>query len=355
MMANNNNNNNDNSEEYEKLNESTNIIKPLDTDALNANSVFVLLGPRNQGKTTILLNLLYVFQYEYDAIVLMTPTQETINDFKKFCPNSMLYNAWDEERAIQIMNFLTKATQSDDPHQFRIALILDDLMGTKEVMKTDVISDIFKRGRHVGLGLYVLCQCGTDIHSKFRSNIEIIFQLRDSSIPHLKFTYSNYFSIIQNEKTFIGIMNSVVKSRGQAIVYDRTKSEKWSNCIFSFKSMQLDKLPLFMLGHRDFWILHSIYAIDKTEYNKVPGSKLFKKIESVKTLSHADVVNNEELKKKTNNFNDNNNNDESIIKKKKKKNRMIPLSNQLKTNKTANNVLIMDVSTSMPRQQQKTR
>lgn len=333
-------NNNYSSEEY--------ILKPFDTDKMYANSVFAISGPRNTGKTTLLINLLYVFHLEYDAIVLMTPTQETIDDFKQFVPTSMIYNYWNENKAIEIINFLRKATQSDDPHTFKVALIIDDLMATPEVMKSNVISDIFKNGRHVGIGVFVLCQGHTDIPSKFRSNIDFVFQLRNSVFNQLKFIFNNYFSVIGTEKTFMNIMTNVIKGKGHALVYDRTLTvDKWTDCVFSFKSVKISSIPPFFLGHRDYWILHSIYAIDITEYNKVPGSELFKKIQNNKLFNHDEMVNYDDKMSKTATTSNSKN-----TSKNKKKNRIIPLNMQY-NNKNANNILVMDVSAALPKKQVK--
>lgn len=152
-------------------------------------SAVIVLGKRRSGKTFFMKEL--IRHLDADMNLVFAGSDGSYTDFCEVTSPLHVYDAFSDvgivDRVLSDLMLLMKDPATPRPR--KIAIFLDDLGCDDIVMKSQIVLDLFARGRHmntvngekIGLTIVVAIQYAKMIGPKIRSNTDYLFCYRLSS------------------------------------------------------------------------------------------------------------------------------------------------------------------------------
>lgn len=222
---------------------------------LSAGKVILAVGKRNTGKSTLIVDILNQYRPIIPCAVCISGSEDGNGFYKKFIPDIMIYSEYDPEilrRLIKRQRAITKRYQAGENVNPNCLLILDDVAFDKSIFRSREIRRLVYNGRHCHVTLIIAAQFLVDIPPDIRTNIDLIFALRENIRANQERLYKFFFGIFSDFYTFTQALISCTNNF-ECLVCDNTaRSNDISECIYWYKA---PLHPPFRFGHPEFWKL----------------------------------------------------------------------------------------------------
>lgn len=220
-------------------------IPQFDPTKAKKDCVWLLIGPRNTGKTVLLKDLLYKTRSHYDLAMAMTATVSTIDMLKEFIPHRLVFGngydfAFGDNFLLTCQNTVTKMKER------HCALILDDCMFNHKVMKTETQKNLHLNGRHYKTTIFNTTQYCMIIPNDIRTNVDFVFALRDNIMANKRRLFEYFFGMFSSFSEFNKVFSACTKNFG-CLVLDKTGSTaSITDCMRWYVAST--NIPAFTLG-----------------------------------------------------------------------------------------------------------
>jgi hypothetical protein len=240
-------------------------IPQFDPKTAKKDCIWLLIGPRNTGKSVLLKDLLYKTQNHYDFAMAMTKTVSTVEMLQEFIPHKLIFtNGYDFDFGERFL--LTCEKTIKEGKQRHSVLILDDCMFNNKVMKTDTQKDLHLNGRHYNTCIFNTTQYCMIIPNDIRTNIDYIFALRENIMSNKKRLFEYFFGMFANFSEFNKVFTACTKNYG-CLVLDKTKpTSSLSECMRWYVADP--KVPQFKLGKPIFFQMSAFVEEVDEKYKK---------------------------------------------------------------------------------------
>jgi len=249
-------------------------IPQFDPKTVKKNCVWLLIGPRNTGKSVLLKDLLYHTRSHYDFAMAMTATVSTVDMLKEFIPHRLIFtNGYDfafGERFLLACQHTTMRKKDRN-----CALILDDCMFNSKVMKTETQKNLHLNGRHYNTTIFNTTQYCMIIPNDIRTNVDYIFALRENIMANKRRLYEYFFGMFSSFAQFNKVFTACTKNYGSLVLDKTNSSSSIQECMRWYVANP--KIPEFKLGKQVYYQLSSF--ID--EVNDMHQQK--KQVQNMKT------------------------------------------------------------------------
>lgn len=178
------------------------------------NKTCLLVGKRGSGKTVLMKHLIECEYQDFDKIFLFCPTSDLNDDFKELIPETCTFKEYDDDWVIRLMDSCAEQIKKGKAKK-KILLILDDIATDNKLKKdNDGFTNVFTRGRHLGLSIILTSQYLNTLLPIVRSNCDYIFvsKLNNYSLKLLTEEYKN---------------GDLSNKEFEALYYDSTKDYKF--------------------------------------------------------------------------------------------------------------------------------
>ena len=244
-------------------------IKKWDPSTLRSDSVILLLGKRGTGKSTLMRDLMYHVKDKLDFGIAMSPTEESSESLGTFLPSSWIYNDFNQGAVEKMMALQRQHWKRG--HGSNVFLLLDDCMYDRGIFRGDtgkLFRQLFMNGRHRRIFFLNCQQYAMDMPPDLRSQVDVVFQLRDNILSSRKKTWEQFFGFFDTFQQFSKTLDATTENY-ECLVYDSkaSKSNKIDESVFWYKANP--ELPEFKVGRQIFWDLHQQYYCDKEEDNEL--------------------------------------------------------------------------------------
>jgi hypothetical protein len=227
-------------------------IPQFDPTRVKRDCVWLLIGPRNTGKTVLLKDLLYKTRSHYDLAMAMTATVSTVEMLKQFIPHRLIFsNGYDftfgDHFLVTCQSTVTKMKER------HCALILDDCMFNNKVMKSETQKNLHLNGRHYKTTIFNTTQYCMIIPNDIRTNIDFVFALRDNILSNKRRLFEYFFGMFSSFSEFNKVFSACTKNFG-CLVLDKTGSTaSIQDCMRWYVADT--KVPEFTLGKQVYFQL----------------------------------------------------------------------------------------------------
>lgn len=229
-------------------------------DHKQSGSAVMCIGKRGTGKSTIIASILYGKRHIFPTGMFISGTEDLNHFYEKIVPSTFIFNKYEETQIEKFIQRQKIAKQHvENPWA---ALVVDDCMDNPAIFRTPLQRFLFKNGRHASTCYIVGNQYALSIMPEIRTNIDIIFLLREPSLRNRKIMYENYASIIPDFKLFCTIMDQITNDYTALVIDNVNKSNDWRDCVFWYKAPPVP--PDFKFGCPEYWSFH--YARYNPEY-----------------------------------------------------------------------------------------
>jgi len=214
-----------------------------------------------------MLDLLYNMP-KPDFVLGFSPTDDTLDTFKRFMPSACMFNAFSQDKLERLLA-LQRETIRRGKHRSAL-LILDDCLYQKGVLKSTAMRDLFFNGRHLNVGLVCACQYLMDISPELRTNIDYLCTMRESTITNRQKMHKHFFGQFSKFDQFDKVMSACTQNYSSLVMDATIASTKSTDCVFHYRANT--DLPQFKLGRSVFWKLSDTCC--KSEYEVREAQKL---------------------------------------------------------------------------------
>jgi hypothetical protein len=233
-------------------------IKKFDMKKIRSDSVVVLIGKRDTGKSFLCKDLLY-HNMSIPVGVVISGTESANSFYKSMVPKMFIHNEFTpgiiqntlKRQKMVIKKLENEKTQQGysniNPNAF---LILDDCLYDNCWVKDKNIRSCFMNGRHFKLLFILTMQYALGITPNLRTNIDYVFILRENYISNRKKLYEHYAGMFPTFDIFNQVMNQCTENYECLVIHNNAKSNKLEDQVFWYKAVEH---PPFRLGPRLLW------------------------------------------------------------------------------------------------------
>ncbi len=213
-------------------------------------SSWVMIGPPQSGKTTLIENLCYYLKHRYPTGRAFIGTQSGYDKFCDIMHPLYVSNQWDEEeekrhivrqRTCEMENVaaLGKIDGKKYPGNFAIN-ILDDISDDPKVYRTKTYRGLVKLGSQHYNQLFVTgSQYAIDMPPDVRKSVSYVALFREPEELERQKLYKNFGGICGNYQTFCSIMDGITGDYTCVIIIKRSQTNDLEDCVKYYKTKVL--------------------------------------------------------------------------------------------------------------------
>lgn len=225
-------------------------IKKFDPRTVKEHRISFLIGKRHTGKSVLMVDLLSKMTPP-DFVMGFSPTDDTIEVFKKFMPQTCIFNQFSHEKLERLLSLQRELIRRGKKRS--VLLVLDDCLYQKGVLKSQAMRDLFFNGRHLNVGLICACQYLMDIAPELRTNIDYLFSMRENTICNRQKLHKYFFGQFARFDEFDSVMSACTQNYSALVMDSTISSTKREDCIFWYRACTSS--PDFKLGKSVIWKL----------------------------------------------------------------------------------------------------
>ncbi len=230
-------------------------LKKFDMTSIKDNSIIVMIGKRNTGKSYLTRDFLY-WRRDIPVGTVVSPTEHANKFFSNFIPPLFIHEEYGPELVANVIkrqrNLIGKINKGEygdnvDPRAF---LIFDDCLYDSAWTKDKNMRRIFMNGRHYKLTFLLTMQFALGIPPNLRTNIDYVFILRENIVSNRKRLYEHYAGMFPTFDMFCTVMDKCTENFECLVIHNGSKSNKIEDQVFWYKAPDQ---PQFKIGAEQFW------------------------------------------------------------------------------------------------------
>jgi hypothetical protein len=214
-------------------------LKKFSMDMIKDDSVVVMIGKRNTGKSFLTKDLLYYHQ-DLPAGTVISPTENANKFYSDIVPPIFIHDEYEPkitQEFIKRQKTLKKRIMDGEKDiDSRAFLIMDDCLYDNDWKKDKIIREIFMNGRHWKIFFLLLMQYAIGIPPNLRSNIDWVFLLRENNYQNRKKLYENYAGMFYTFEMFCQTMDACTEEFGCLVIHNGSKSNKIEDQVYWYKA-----------------------------------------------------------------------------------------------------------------------
>lgn len=225
-------------------------LQKFDMKKLKRESIIVVLGKRNTGKSFLIKDILYHHRL-IPVGLIMSQTDHLVHFYDKFFPKKLIYNEYKASNIDKIFERQTKALDENwkDPSVF---ILLDDCLSDANAWKKDeCIKKIFFNGRHFKILFILAMQSPMGLIPAFRTNIDFTFILKNNNASDRERIYKNYAGMFPSREIFEIVLDNCTEDYNCLVIDNTTNSNKLEDQVFYYKASFHDD---FRMGAKSLWL-----------------------------------------------------------------------------------------------------
>jgi hypothetical protein len=204
--------------------------------------------------------------------VIICPTEAGNGFYSNFCPDSFIHHDFDPvilEKIMKRQKTLVRQRGKVPENDFFI--VLDDCMyNSKEICNDLNIREIFRNGRHFQITIIVAAQYVMDLPVSLRSNVDLVFCMRENNLQNVERLYKSFFGIFPTKQIFGQAFNTITENYGAIVVDTLSRSNRIDECVFWYRAPY--PCPPFRLGSSNLWRFHEQHYDEESKFMDTPRS-----------------------------------------------------------------------------------
>ena len=206
-------------------------LSRFDPTTLKPGTISLFQGRRNTGKTTLLRQAMYWIRDKVELTIAVTPTQSSAEMFRTLMPASCVHDQGFDTSIVEKLLATQRELSAAGRRPRNVLLILDDCSFDSKKWREKPIADLARNGRHCHITVMLTSQYAMDLGPDLRSQIDLVYALRDPILQNRKRLHTCYFGMLPFPE-FSAAFEACTENYG-AIVLDQTvNTSEVSACVF---------------------------------------------------------------------------------------------------------------------------
>lgn len=228
-----------------------------DEDKKLKGSQIIVIGRPKTGKTMLIKSLLFHKKHLLSGGIAMSGTESATGDYGKYFPPLFVYTKFDEQvlqNYVRRQKVLIQEVEKGTIHYENAfsVLVIDDCTDKPSALRTQVMQELYKNGRHMSSLIILALQYALDVLPNIRLNTAATFILKENNVKSRKILHDNYAGIIPTYSLFCDIMNQITDDYTALVVCNNLQTNDWKDNVFWYRA-DVGKLENFKLGSQHYW------------------------------------------------------------------------------------------------------
>ena len=228
-------------------------LRKFNMNMIKDDSVVVMIGKRNTGKSFLTKDLLYHHQ-DLPAGTVISPTEHANKFYSNIVPPIFIFSEYEANITNEFMKrqktLKKRIMNGESDIDGRAFLIMDDCLYDNDWKKDKIIREIFMNGRHYNIFFLLLLQYAIGIPPNLRTNIDWVFILRENNWQNRRKLYECYAGMFHNFEMFCQTMDACTDNFGCLVINNSSKSNKIEDQVFYYTA---DSHPNFHVCTPEAW------------------------------------------------------------------------------------------------------
>lgn len=246
-------------------------IRRFDPSTIKPDRVWLLIGKRGTGKSTLIRDLMYHMRKYINVPIAMTPTEESVSMFESCMPESCVHTDFNTNTVDSMITHQRQRGRKKKKPQ-HILMVFDDMMFDKRVLKGQAIRNIFMNGRHLKITFMNAVQYCMDMSPDLRSQVDYCFALRENIVSNRTKLWKYFFGGFAHFDDFCKVFNECTANNECLVIDNTVKSNDVADMIFWYKA-DID-IGDYLLGDRTIWDAHHKYYRSEQEIEDMKRANL---------------------------------------------------------------------------------
>tara|TARA_B100002051_G_scaffold276250_1_gene323485 strand:+ start:3594 stop:4388 length:795 start_codon:yes stop_codon:yes gene_type:complete len=227
-------------------------LKKFDMSKVKSDSVVVLIGKRDTGKSFLCRDILHSHR-DIPVGQVISGTEGANQFYSKIVPKLFIHDEFQPEivqNMLKRQKIMIQKENEGEQCDSRAFLILDDCLYDNSWAKDKSMRYVFMNGRHYKLLFLLTMQFALGIPPNLRTNIDFVFILRENYVSNRKRLYEHYAGMFPSFEVFCQVMDQCTENYECLVVHNNAKSNKLTDQVFWYKA---DDHPYFRIGADSYW------------------------------------------------------------------------------------------------------
>ena len=255
-------------------------LSKFDISRITDDSVIVLIGKRNTGKSYLTKHILY-HNRGIPVGTVISGTEGANQFYSKIVPPVFIHEEYTAPVVANVLKrqkLIIKKQHQGHKSDGRAFLILDDCLYDNSWQKDKNIRSCFMNGRHYKLMFILTMQFALGIPPNLRTNIDYVFILRENIWSNRKRLYDHYAGMFPTFEMFCETMDQCTENYECLVIDNTSKSNKIEDQVYWYKS---DTTPDFKIGASQFWQYSKSHYNENTDEEEELDMNSYRKKSSV--------------------------------------------------------------------------
>tara|TARA_B110001450_G_C17599500_1_gene472346 strand:+ start:45 stop:923 length:879 start_codon:yes stop_codon:yes gene_type:complete len=232
-------------------------VKKFDPSTIKESRIIFIIGKRHTGKSVLMKDLLYHMPRP-DYVLAMAPTEDTLQMFREFLPESCIFDHFSQEKLERTVTLQRELVNRGKKRT--VLILLDDCMYQKGVLKSNAMRSIFFNGRHDHISLMCAAQYMMEVDVSLRTNIDYLFTMRENILTNRQKLFKYYFGQFAKFDEFDKVMTACTQDY-RSLVLDGTVSTTTcaTDCVMWYRASY--NIPSFRLCKPIYWSWSEKYCL----------------------------------------------------------------------------------------------
>jgi hypothetical protein len=228
-------------------------LRKFDISSVRDDSIIIMLGKRNTGKSFLCKDLLS-YHADVPTGIVISGTESSNRFYGDIFPPLFIYDSYKPEIVTNLLKrqkqVIKKNKVSSKPIDPRVIFIMDDCLYDDSWTRDINIREIFMNGRHHKIMFLFTMQYPLGVPPVLRSNIDYVFILREQVVSNRKRIYENYCGILPSFDVFCSVLDQTTENYECLVVDNTSKSNKIEDQLFYYRA---EEAPPFTIGSKQVW------------------------------------------------------------------------------------------------------
>lgn len=233
-------------------------LKKFDMKRLRFDSVVVLIGKRNTGKSFLVRDILYHHR-DIPLGTIISPSEEANQFFTPLAPHFFIHEEYSDglvDRVVKRQKKALKSWQKDKSLDPRAFVVFDDCMYDNSWKSDKNVRLLFMNGRHYKMLFLITMQFPLGITPNLRTNVDFVFILRENIHSNRKRIFEHWAGMFPDFKTFCSVLEQCTENYECLVIDNTSKSNKIEDMVYWYKASSHEN---FRLGSPVFWKMAKQY------------------------------------------------------------------------------------------------
>jgi hypothetical protein len=233
-------------------------LKKFDMRKLRHDSVVVLLGKRNTGKSFLTRDILYHHR-DIPIGTIISPTEMANKFYSSLVPKFFIHDEYSPglvDRVVRRQRQVVEKEEDDKTIDPRAFLVFDDCLYDDSWKRDKNIRMLFMNGRHWKMLFLITMQFPLGIPPVLRSNVDFVFILRETITSNRKRIHDHWAGMFPSYNFFSDVMDQCTENFECLVIDNTVKSNKIQDQVYWYKAAAHED---FRLGAPILWRMSARY------------------------------------------------------------------------------------------------